>query len=151
MATTTQTTSAFPPEVVNKAYELIHTGRERFGGFWNHRTPTAKLVGYGEWKDVPDDVRNCLEVIRKKVLEQNKITKSMEVNQRTANASLPVRTKTTGFVITSDTLEEIWLGSLRIPKTATSKQIQEVRKFITVRAGFDPERILLGVDSRMEK
>lgn len=147
-----QATTRFSVEVTRKAYELIHTGREHFGSFWSHRTSTCQRLGYGEWKDVPENIQECVNHIGRST-RMRRGQKSQPAKRTISSAKLPhpVRPKHTGFVINRETLEDIWGEVVPVPKIATARQIRVIREYITVQAGFDPKRILLGIASRMEK
>lgn len=145
------TPASFHPETVTRAYELIRTGREKFGNFWDHRTLTASVLGYGDWDKVPEEIRKCVNSIGNSARKRNKQRSHGPQKPGTPKAlPLPVRQKNIGFVVTDGTLEDIWEYVLPVPKTATRKQIRLIREYVTQRAGFNPKTCLLGIASHME-
>ena len=144
-------TTDFHPDVTAKAYELIRTGAERFGSFWNHRTPTSKALGYGAWEDVPEDVRKCVNNIgRNARMRKKQKPKAAQKQSGPKAIPPPIRPMNNRFVVTDETLQNIWEGRLFVPKTATTPQIKLIREYITLRAGLNPKTCLLGLVSRME-
>jgi hypothetical protein len=143
--------TSYHPDIEARAYELIRTGREKFGSFWNHRTSTASALGYGDWDMVPEDIRMCVNSIgRNARLRNNQRSHGPQRPSVPRTLPPPVRPVNVGFVVTNETLEDIWDYALPVPKTATMKQIRLIREYVTLRAGFNPETCLLGIASRME-
>ncbi len=145
-------TTVFNPSVKNQAYELIRTGAERFGNFWNHRTPTAQALGYGTWENVPEDVRHCVNGIGSNARKKKKYN-HCDPSKPSAlkKCTPPVQVAYQGFRITDETLDEIWHGILAIPKDTPNEQLKLIREYVTRMAGLNPATCLLGIDSRMAK
>ncbi|MFA6608704.1 MAG: hypothetical protein WCT07_02235 [Candidatus Paceibacterota bacterium] len=61
----------------------------------------------------------------------------------------PKREKNEGFILSKDVLDDIAEGAVKVPANARQDQLQAIREYITRRIGFNPEKILLGIDSHM--
>ncbi len=145
-------TTSHTDEVMRRAYELINTGREKFGSFWENKTATATCLHYGRWSDVPEDIRVQTELIGRNARERNQQKKKSghTPNQRKKVTSSPHQ-KHTGLLLTDDVLLKIWEGAQLVPRIATKLETKLIRYYITRRAGLDPKVCLLGLNSRMEK
>jgi hypothetical protein len=147
----------FDEETRRKAQELIEAGRMFEGGFWKNRSRTTQRLRYGEWNDVPEKIQQCLNQINRNASMRGKQRKQEEAKkaQEEANkqaSTPPFALRSQGvFELSPDTLEDIRMGFLTIPKNASEQEIRTVREYITRASGFDPKRILLGVASHMEK
>ncbi len=136
----------FDKETQRKAYELIDTGRQFYGLFWRNRTRTATQLGYGDWENVPEKIRRCVNQIGRGA----KLRHAQERREIACNQKPPVRKKIEGFVLSKDSLSDILDRALLVPKSARPDQIKIIREYITRQAGFDPTRILLQIHSYME-
>lgn len=138
----------FDAETQRKAYKLIDAGREYEGGFWKNRTRTAAKpeFGYGDWDSVPQKIKDCVNQIGRGA----KARHAREEKARVCNQKPPVRKKIEGFVLSKDTLSDIFDHALLVPKTARPDQIKIIREYVTRQAGLDPTRILLQIHSYME-
>jgi hypothetical protein len=143
---------AFDEETRKKAYEFINAGKEFDGGFWKNRTLTSKKFGYEDWRAVPETIRACINQIGRAASTRGKKVKRETAKTPTlAQTSLVVPVATNTVFIPEHLLENIYEGEMKIPRDTSVEQIRTIRIYITERAGFDPKKILLGIESRMEK
>jgi hypothetical protein len=142
----------FSKEIQEKGKELIEAGQEFSGGFWQNRTRTSYTLGYGDWKSVPEEIQLYLNQVNRAASMRGKAEKKAEKEKRkhmeTTQGPIPTADI---FVISDNTLQEIHNGVQKIPKTATPQQIRTIREYISRQSGFDPNRLLLGVASHLEK
>jgi hypothetical protein len=133
----------FPEEVRKKAFELIEAGKVLDGGFWKNRTRTAGSLGYGTWENVPENIRLCVNQI-------GRGARARKAAQQKPQKVVPAKMVPEDFPLTKDTLAEIHHGTLKVPRHLSPQKIEEIRTYVTVQSGFDPLKILLGIESRME-
>jgi hypothetical protein len=146
----------FSKEIQEKGKQFIEDGKVFIGGFWQNRTRTSHLLGYGDWSSVPEEIRLYLNQVNRSASKRGKAERKKEKQMQTTETHQAVNTvKPTEqlplFVISDDVLEDIRYGVQKIPNVATPQQIRTIREYITIQSGFDPSRLLLGVASHMEK
>lgn len=134
----------FTEEVKQKAFLLIDSGKDLIGGFWKNRSISSRRLGYENWKAVPETIRDCVNQIGREASRKGKLAKK-EIGQvvkavPSGDAFVPIAL-----------LENIYDGTFKIPRNTSATQLLTIRQYVTQRSGFDPAKILLGVESRMEK
>jgi hypothetical protein len=55
------------------------------------------------------------------------------------------------FVLSETVLQEIWEGVTLVPKDINKRDERRIRVYITKQSGFNPDKILLGIESRKER
>lgn len=141
---------AFDEEVRIKAFALIRAGEVFEGRFWKNRSNSARRLGYRSWEDVPERIRECINQINRAASIKGKAhARDLRMMQAEQSADIN-HVPQAAFVVTNEVLEEILEGTLLVPHTATPEQIRQIREYVTIKNGFDPKRLLLGLASRME-
>jgi hypothetical protein len=143
----------FDEETRKKATDLIEAGKIFQGGFWKNRTKAASRLRYGTWEQVPEQIRLCVNQIGRALSRKGKELK-VQTLQAPLKSGAPEQLKLptlAKFVVTKDALMKIHANKLRVPKNASPAQIQKIREYITRTSGFDPKKMLLGIESHMEK
>lgn len=145
MLTNRYVNKPFDETTRQKARQLIEAGGAFDGGFWRNRTKTAAKCGYPSgWESVPDSIKACVNQIGRSASMKAKKKK------KPPHEKQPEKPSFSFVVLDTITLEKIWLGTIRVPRNTEKNQIRKIREYVTIRAGFDPKKLLLGIESRME-
>jgi hypothetical protein len=147
----------FSKEIQEKGKQLIEAGEVFSGGFWQNRSRTSHTLGYGDWKSVPEEIQLYLNQVNRSASmrgkKQKKEERKLQSNIHTKQIELLPSDKhlDQDFLLSKGNLRDIYDEVVTIPKSATLQQIRIIREYITRQSGFDPNRLLLSVTSRMEK
>jgi hypothetical protein len=147
----------FSKEIQEKGKQFIEEGKVFVGGFWQNRTRTSYLLGYGDWKSVPEEIQLYLNQVNRSAIKRGKKQKAEErklqsnIHIKQIDLLPTDKPLTDDFLLSKGNLRDIYDEVVKIPSTSTPQQIRIIREYITRQSGFDPNRLLLSVTSRMEK
>ena len=137
----------FPQKIREEASLLIKAGEIYDGKFWCNRDKTCKRMGYDSWKSLSEELRSCVNQIGRAASKRGKEKAKREAEAQT----LPLDPKPiTKPLLSKEILGEIALGNIKVPKATSPHVIKIIRTYVTIQAGFDPKKTLLGIASLME-
>jgi hypothetical protein len=148
----------FSKATQEKGNQLIEAGEVFSGGFWQNRTRTSHTLGYDDWTSVPEEIQLYLNQVNRAASMRGKKQKEEErklqgniIHTKQIELLPADKPLTDDFLLSKGNLRDIYDKVVTIPKSTTPQQIRIIREYITRQSGFDPNRLLLSVTSRMEK